>query len=232
MVSCIGIIGAMDEEIDAYKKHLTNVKKERWKIFTFYKGKFNGKNVVIVKCGVGKVFASMICQILIDRYKTSTILFTGVAGALNKKLNIGDVVVSIDSVHHDFNAIPLGFKRGQISYTNYRFFGAEKKLVNLALKVDISPHVIIKGRILTGDQFFTQSEKKKHKYLTDELRGDCIEMEGAAVAQVCNINQVPHLIVRTVSDNADGTAVNDYNKFKNVVASNSFKVIDGILKSL
>jgi len=228
----IGIIGAMDEEIDAYRKHLSNLKEESWKIFTFYKGKLNGNDVVVVKSGVGKVFAAMICQILIDKYKVDTILFTGVAGALNKKLEIGDVVVSVDSVHHDFNAVPLGFKRGQISYTNYRFFGAEKKLVDLALKVDISPHKIIKGRILTGDQFFTQSERKKHKYLTEELCGDCIEMEGAAVAQVCNINQISHLIVRTVSDKANGTAVKDYNKFKVVVASNSFKVIDGILKNL
>ena len=226
----IGIIGAMDEEIDVYLKHLSDVKKSVWKIFTFYKGKFNGKDVVLVKSGVGKVFAAMICQILIDKYKADTTLFTGVAGALNKKLDIGDVVVSVDSAHHDFNAVPLGFKRGQISYTNYRFFGAEKKLVDLALKVDISPHKIIKGRILTGDQFFTQAERKKHKYLTEDLCGDCIEMEGAAIAQVCNINQIPHLIVRTVSDKANGTAVKDYNKFKAVVASNSFKVVDGILK--
>ena len=228
----IGIIGAMDEEIDAYRKHLSNLKEESWKIFTFYKGKLNGNDVVVVKSGVGKVFAAMICQILIDKYKVDTILFTGVAGALNKKLEIGDVVVSVDSVHHDFNAVPLGFKRGQISYTNYRFFGAEKKLVDLALKVDISPHKIIKGRVLTGDQFFTQSERKKHKYLTEELCGDCIEMEGAAVAQVCNINQIPHLIVRTVSDKANGTAVKDYKKFKAVVASNSFKVVEGIIKNI
>jgi len=232
MFSNIGIIGAMDEEIEAYLAHLNSVKKEKWKIFTFYLGKFNDKQVVIVKSGVGKVFSAMICQILIDKYKVDAVLFTGVAGALNKKLDIGDVIVSVDSVHHDFNAIPLGFKRGQISYTNYRFFRAEKKLVDLALKVDISPHKILKGRVLTGDQFFTQSERKKHKYLTEDLCGDCIEMEGAAVAQVCNINQIPHMIVRTVSDKANGTAVKDYNQFKAVVASNSFKVIDGVLKRL
>ncbi|MFA6888547.1 MAG: 5'-methylthioadenosine/adenosylhomocysteine nucleosidase [Candidatus Woesearchaeota archaeon] len=228
----IGIIGAMDEEIEAYLKHIDNLQKEEWKIFTFYMGKFYNHDVVIVKSGVGKVFAAMVCQIMIDKYNVDTVLFTGVGGALNKKLNIGDVVVSVDSVHHDFNAMPLGFKRGQISYTDYRFFKAEKKLLDIALKTKIESTQIIEGRILTGDQFFTQADKQSHSYLLDELEGDCIEMEGAAVAQVCTINDIPHLIVRTVSDKADGTAVKDYNTFKSIIAKNSFKVVEEIVKGV
>lgn len=228
----IGIIGAMDEEIEVYRKHLHHIKEIKHKVFTFYQGKLNGKEVVLVKSGVGKVFAAMICQYLIDQFKVDLILFTGVGGSLNKKLNIGDVVVSKDSVHHDFDATALGFKRGNISYTNYRFFDAEKKIVKLALKAKLEKHKIIVGRILSGDQFLTQREKKKYSYLTKELCGDCVEMEGAAVAQVCFINEIPHLIIRTVSDKANGTAVRDYNKFKAIVAENSFKIVDYITKNL
>lgn len=174
----------------------------------------------------------MIAQYLIDRFKVQVILLTGVGGALNPRLKIGDVIISTDSVHHDFNATPLGFKRGQISSTNYRFFKADNKLIDQAKKTILNGHRLMLGRILTGDQFFTHKEKEKYRYLRKELKGDCIEMEGAAVAQVCNLNKVPHLIIRTISDQADGSAVRDYNKFTNLVASNSFKVVDQILQNL
>ncbi len=228
----IGIIGAMDEEIEVYKNHLSKVKETKYKIFTFYQGKLNGKEVVLVKSGVGKVFAAMVSQYMIDTFKVDLVLFTGVGGSLNKKLNIGDVVISKDSAHHDFDATALGFKRGNISYTNYRFFEAEKKLVRLALGTKLEGHKIMAGRILSGDQFLTQKEKKKYSYLTKELGGDCVEMEGAAVAQVCFINEIPHLIIRTVSDKANGTAVSDYNQFKAVVAENSFKIVDYVTKNI
>jgi adenosylhomocysteine nucleosidase len=228
----IGIIGAMDAEIEAYRKNIKNLKVHKNKIFTFYTGKFHNHEIVLVKSGVGKVFASMICQHLIDKFGIKMVLFTGVGGSLNRSLKIGDVVVGKDSVHHDFDATALGFPRGNISYTDYRFFKADDKLVKSALKTKIDGHKIISGRILTGDQFMTQKEKRKNKYLVNELKGDCIEMEGAAVAQVCCINNIPHLIIRTVSDKANGTAVKDYNEFFPLVAENSFKIVDWIVKKL
>ncbi|MBI2668894.1 5'-methylthioadenosine/adenosylhomocysteine nucleosidase [Candidatus Woesearchaeota archaeon] len=228
----IGIIGAMDDEIKMYVKHLTKVIEIKYKTLTFYSGRLQGKDVVVVKSGVGKVFAAMICQYLINRFKIEMVLFTGVGGSLNKDLEIGDVVVSEDSVHHDFDAMALGFPRGNISYTHYRFFKAEKKLMELALKAKLDKNKIISGRILTGDQFLTHKEKQEQAYLTEELKGDCVEMEGAAVAQVCVINEIPHLIVRTVSDKADGTAVEDYNKFFPIVAHNSFKIVEFVVGKL
>ncbi len=222
----IGIIGAMDEEISMYLKNLQDKKEKKWNIFTFYEGTMQGKNVVIVKSGVGKVFAAMVCQKLIDEYKVSSVIFTGVGGSLNNSLDIGDVVVSTDSCHHDFDAQPLGFKRGQISYTDYRFFIAEKKLVELALSAKLEGHKIIAGRILTGDQFMTHKDKQDKKYLFDELHGDCIEMEGAAVAQVCTMNNIPHIIIRSVSDKADGSAVADYDQFRFIVGENSFRIVN------
>lgn len=228
----IGIIGAMDEEISMYLKSLENKREHKWNIFTFCEGTMHGKNVVVVKSGVGKVFSAMVCQRLIDEYKVCSVIFTGVGGSLNKTLEIGDVVVSTDSCHHDFDAQLLGFKRGQISYTNYRFFAAEKKLVELALSAKLEGHKIIAGRILTGDQFMTHKDKQDRKYLFDELHGDCIEMEGASVAQVCTMNNVPHIIIRSVSDKADGSAVVDYDKFKSVVSENSFKIVDSIIMNV
>lgn len=232
MVRKIGIIGAMDDEIAMYKAHLKNLKETKYKIFTFYKGTMHDHQVILVKSGVGKVFASMICQYLIDKFDVETIICTGVGGSLNRTFRIGDVVVSKDAIQYDFDARPLGFKLGQISYTDYRIFPADNSLVDLALHTKLNKHKIIPGRIVTGDQFFTQRERKERQYLVKELKGDCIEMEGAAVAQVCHINEIPYLVVRTMSDNADGTAVKDYNKFTPIVASNSFKIVDNLLEHL
>jgi len=228
----IGIIGAMDEEVAVYLYHLQNKKTKKWNIFTFYEGKMYGKDVVIVKSGVGKVFAAMVSQKLIDAYNVESVIFTGVGGSLNNELAIGDVVVSVDSCHHDFDAQPLGFKRGQISYTDYRFFKADGKLLKLALSAKLDGHKILKGRILTGDQFMTHKDKEEKRYLHEELEGDCVEMEGAAVAQVCHMNTIPHVIIRSVSDKADGSAVADYDKFRFIVAENSFKIVDHMLRKL
>lgn len=228
----IGIIGAMDAEIRLYQEHLSERKDVKHKTFTFHTGTLEGQKVVVVKSGVGKVFAAMICQYLIDRFNVKMILFTGVGGSLNPTLEIGDVVVGQDSVHHDFDATALGFPRGNISYTNYRFFPGDKRLLQIALRATLPGRKILKGRILTGDQFLTHKEKQEHRYLTEELKGDCIEMEGAAVAQVCVVNEVPHLIVRTVSDKADGMAVEDYNRFFPLVAKNSLTMVEFLLKNI
>lgn len=222
----------MDEEIESFLNHLEGKEEIVWKEFKFYTGKLFDKEVIIVKSGAGKVFASMICQRLIDKYNVDKILFTGVAGALNPDLDIGDVVIGTDSVHHDMDAIALGFERGQIPFTDYKFFKADEKLVGFALETNMSPNKIMKGKILTGDQFMTQGTKKDKDYLVNDFEGDCIEMEGAAVAQVCTINKIPHLIIRTISDRSSGDAVADFNTFASVVASNSLKVVEKIFDGL
>ncbi|MDO8627985.1 MAG: 5'-methylthioadenosine/adenosylhomocysteine nucleosidase, partial [Candidatus Diapherotrites archaeon] len=191
-----------------------------------------GKKVVIAKSGVGKVFSAMICQKLIDKYNISNIIFTGVAGSLNSSLEIGDVVVSTDSCHHDLDAQALGFKRGQIPYTDLRFFKAEEKLVELALTAKIPGHKILAGRILTGEQFITHKVKQEKKKIFEELEGMCIEMEGASVAQVCNVNSIPHIIIRSISDKSDSNSVADFDKFKFVVAENSYKIVEHILEKI
>jgi adenosylhomocysteine nucleosidase len=228
----IGIIGSMDTEIEEYMKQVTNRRTIHWNNFLFNEVQLFGKDAVIVKCGVGKVFAAMVCERLIDEYAPKAIILTGVAGALNKKLEIGDVVISRDCIQYDMDVEALGFSRGTIPYTDYRVFVADARLRELALSAKIERNKIMEGRILTGDQFLTKKETADNTYLTQELKGDAVEMEGGAIAQVCTLNKIPFLIVRTVSDKADGTALEDFNKFLPVVAQNSFDIVKTILSSL
>ncbi|MCM8542299.1 MAG: 5'-methylthioadenosine/adenosylhomocysteine nucleosidase [Lentisphaeraceae bacterium] len=226
------IVGAMDSEITMYLEH-SKIKKETvWGEFVFYEAVLDGNECVICKSGIGKVLAAMVCQKLIDLYEPSSILFTGVAGALNPSLDIGDVVVSRDCIQHDIDGRPLGFERGQILFSDKKIFKADEKMIELAMKSVVDGHQLIQGRILTGDQFFTHSDIESHGYIITELKGDCIEMEGAAIAVVCTSNEVPFVIVRTVSDKADGSAVEDFSKLHHLVAGNSYSIVKQILPEL
>ncbi|MFZ5391878.1 MAG: 5'-methylthioadenosine/adenosylhomocysteine nucleosidase [Patescibacteria group bacterium] len=222
------IMGALDAEIDEFIKHLDNPKIKNWQEFIFYEGSFCQKNIVIVKSGMGKVLAALTTQKLIDTYNPRAIIFTGVAGGLNIEHNIGDIVVARDCVQHDFDARELGSARGAIPYTNYRFFETDEYLRTLALSAK-SLQTIYEGRILTGDSFLTKKEINKNKYLTEELKGDAVEMEGASVGQVCTVNDIPFLIIRTISDKANEEASVDFNKFLPIVAKNSFHLVSHIL---
>lgn len=227
----IAIIGALDAEIEEFLKHLEQPVENRSKQFTFYEGRISGKNVVICKSGVGKVFAALTTQKLIDSYDPDYVLFTGVAGGIAPHLDIGDIVVANDCIQHDLDARGLGFPRGAVPYSDHRFFRTNDRLRSLALSTP-SQHRLYEGRILTGDQFMTQREIIQYAYLTEELNGDAVEMEGAAVGQVCTVNEVPFLVIRTISDKADGEANVNFNQFLPIVANNSFRLVDFILKGL
>jgi len=225
----IGIIGSMDAEISHYLKHSEPRRETSWNGITFYETGLFGKDTVIVKSGVGKVFAAMVCERLIDEYDPRAVVFTGVAGALNHVLEIGDVVLSRVCIQHDVDVQALGFMRGTIAYTNLREFRADETMLGIARGTKLRGSKVIEGTILTGDQFITAKEMNEHKYLVDELHGDVIEMEGGSIAQVCTLNKIPFLIVRTASDRADGTAAADFNKFLPVAAKNSFNVVKNLL---
>lgn len=225
----IGIIGSMDAEISHYLKNSEPKRKTDWNGITFHEAGLFGKDTVIVKSGVGKVFAAMVCERLIDEFDPAAVIFTGVAGALNRELHIGDVVLGKVCIQHDVDVQALGFVRGTIPYTELREFNADETLLNIAERTKLRGNKVIAGTILTGDQFITAKEMSEHKYLIDELHGDAIEMEGGSIAQVCTLNKKPFIIVRTVSDRADGTAASDFNKFLPVVARNSFDVVKNLL---
>jgi 5'-methylthioadenosine/S-adenosylhomocysteine nucleosidase len=225
----LGILGAMDAEIDEFLTHAQPLERIEWNGFVFHRVRFAGKEAVLVKSGIGKVFCALVAQRLIDLFSPEALVFTGVAGALNPEYAIGDVVVSRDCLQHDVDGLALGFSRGTLLYTDWRAFPADRALVELALSARPSGHRVREGRILTGDQFMTRDEIRHHRYLVEELRGDAVEMEGGALAQVAAVNKLPYVVIRTLSDRADGDAVHDFNRFLPVVAVNSYAVVEKIL---
>lgn len=229
MAAPIGIVGAMEAEMAEFLAHAEVHGREEWRGFVFHRARLAGRETVLVKCGIGKVFSALISQRLIDAYAPSALVFTGVAGALNSAYDIGDVVVSRDCLQHDVDGRALGFARGNLLYTEWKAFPADRALVDRALTARPDGHRLWEGRILTGDQFLTREEINHHHYLTGELQGDAVEMEGGALAQVCAVNGVPYVVVRTISDRADGDAVHDFNRFLPVIARNSYAVVERIL---
>lgn len=219
----------MDAEVAEFLAHAQPLERVAWRGFTFHRVRMEGREAVLVKAGVGKVFTALVAQKLIDTFAPSALLFTGVAGALNPAYDIGDVVVARDCVQHDVDGRALGFPRGNLLYTDWTSFPADPSLVELALAARPEGHRIFAGRILTGDQFMNRDEINHHRYLLDELKGDAVEMEGGALAQVAAVNGLPYAVIRTLSDRADGDAVADFQRFLPVIAKNSFAVVKTIL---
>ncbi|GAB7388915.1 5'-methylthioadenosine/adenosylhomocysteine nucleosidase [Bacillaceae bacterium] len=228
----IGIIGAMDEEIALYKEAMEALCVEQKAGITFFAGKLCGRDVVLCKSGVGKVNASVCTQILIDRYQVERVIFTGVAGALDPALEIGDIVVSTDCMHHDMDVTALGFARGEIPFQPSSVFAADATLVALAVKASekVNAGKTVTGRILSGDQFIASRDKVKELYET--FQGVCTEMEGAAVAQVCQMNGVPFVIIRSMSDKADGSAQVNFAEFTHLASERSFRIVAHMLQEM
>jgi 5'-methylthioadenosine/S-adenosylhomocysteine nucleosidase len=224
------ILGALDQEITELLAKATLESSQHWGPFSIHTGTLEKQPVCIVKCGVGKVLSAMLAQHLIDRYSPKALIFTGLAGALNSKFEIGDIILGSDCVQHDLDASALGFKRGQIPYTDIYSLQCDKNLLNSALAFKSSNLIIHVGRILTGDQFISKSEYNDHKYLTSELQGEAVDMEGASVATVATLNKVPFLIVRTSSDKADGESPKNFNEFLPLASKHSAELVCHILR--
>jgi len=226
----IGVIGAMDEEIETLTKQMQSKTKRTIAGNIFYEGVLFGKQCVVAKSGVGKVYSSMTTQILISSFGVQKVIFTGLAGSINPNIKIGDIVIGAKCVQYDMDATELGFKLGQIPYTKYRFFDADKNMLKIALKTNIPQTKIIQGVILTGDLFLNHKKQALYKEIFKGLGGDCLEMEGASVAQVCTLNKIPFCIIRIISDNANEDALKDFEKFKKIVSGKSLQIIENIMK--
>lgn len=228
----LGIIGAMDEEVLEIKNALTDVSVETVTGMDFYRGKVNGKEVVVVRSGIGKVNAAVCSQILVDRFRVEAIVNTGIAGSLRAEINIGDIVLSTDSVQHDMDATGFGYPAGQIPRMDTFAFPADEKLLNLAKEccARVNPDIqAFTGRVVSGDQFISDKEKKQ--WLTETFDGSCTEMEGAAIAQVCYLNHIGCLIIRAISDKADDSANMDYQEFEAKAIEHSVKLLLAIAEN-
>ncbi len=225
-VSMLGIIGAMDEEVAKIKEQMDNVKVMSKAAMDFYEGTLNGKEVVVVRSGIGKVNAAMCTQILIDTYQIEAVINTGIAGSLNAQIDIGDIVLSTDTLEHDMDAVAFGYPVGQIPRMDTLSFEADEKMRTLAKKVceDVIPEVsVFEGRVVSGDQFV--SDKGKKDWLVQNFDGYCTEMEGAAIAHAAYLNGIPFLIIRAISDKADDSASMDYPTFEAQAIEHSVKLL-------
>lgn len=197
----IGIIGAMDVEVDTLKDaaKIDNVRRVGW--MDCCEGRLGEREVVIVKCGMGKVNAGICAATLISLFGCTRIINTGVAGSLDRQIGIGDIVISTDAVQHDFTAEAIGYAKGEIPYTGRYAFPADEALRAAALEAvcAIAPGArVYEGRICSGDQFIATKEQKET--IVANFGGLCCEMEGAAVAQACYQNGTPFVIIRAISD--------------------------------
>ncbi|MDD9270141.1 5'-methylthioadenosine/adenosylhomocysteine nucleosidase [Paenibacillus sp. GCM10023248] len=228
----LALIGAMNEEIELLVAHMSDVRETVKAGITFREGTYYGKEVVVCRTGVGKVNAAVTTQILVDKFGVEAVIFTGVAGALAPELNIGDLVVSTECMQHDMDVTPLGFARGVIPYEAKSVFEANGKLVELAAAAGekLFPGKVKQGKVLSGDQFIANREAVAD--LHESLGGVCVEMEGASVAQVCSMNDVPYVVLRSMSDKADGSAHVNFAEFTVQASENSYKMVEEIVKQL
>jgi adenosylhomocysteine nucleosidase len=228
----IGIIGAMQEEIELLHAQLEQATEESHAGIKYYRGKLHGRKAVLCKSGVGKVNAAVCTQVLIDRFGADVVLFTGVAGALDPVLDIGDIVISSSSVQHDMDVTALGFPRGVIPYQETSEFRADEGLVRLASEAGerLFPGRCRIGKVLSGDQFV--ADREAVRTLHEQLGGTCTEMEGAAVAQVCAMNGVPYVVIRSMSDKADGSAHVNFAEFTVEAANRSFALVSDMVRDL
>lgn len=222
----LGIIGAMDEEVAKLKEQMTEVQVHKKANMEFVRGVMEGKQVVVVRSGIGKVNAGICAQILVDDYRVDGIINTGIAGSLRAEINIGDIVISTDAVQHDMDAVAFGYPLGQIPRMDVFSFEADKELAKLAEGCchRVIPQVgIFHGRVASGDAFIASHERKTK--IVNEFDAFCCEMEGAAIAQAAYLNGIPFLIIRAISDKADDSASMDYPAFEAMAIENSVKLI-------
>lgn len=222
----LGIIGAMDEEVAKIKEHMENVSIVSKASMEFYKGTLKGKDVIVVRSGIGKVNAAVCTQILIGELGATAVINTGIAGSLDASIDIGDIVLSSDVVHHDMDAVGFGYEPGQIPRMDVLSFEADSRLRVLAkeccesLQLGIGVHV---GRVASGDQFISNKDVKER--IVSQFHASCTEMEGAAIAQTAYLNSVPFLIIRAISDKADDSATVDYPTFEAKAIEHSVQLL-------
>ena len=229
----IGIIGAMDLEVDALKEKMTVTQIVTRAKMEFYEGTLNGAQVVVVRCGIGKVNAALCVQILADLFAVTHVINTGVAGSLNAALDIGDILISRDVIHHDVDVRIFGYPLGEVPQLGIREFPADETMAALAAELckQVNPDISVRvGRVVSGDQFISDGAVKTR--LIEEFSGDCTEMEGASIAQGAWLNGLPFLIIRAISDKADASAEMDYPTFERAAAVHSARLVEALVAKL
>ncbi|MCK4292936.1 MAG: 5'-methylthioadenosine/adenosylhomocysteine nucleosidase [Planctomycetes bacterium] len=243
------ILGAFKAEVELLQDELSDQQDHQIEGIKFVTGSMSGRPVVIVWTGIGKVNAAMTTTLLIEHFKLREVIFTGIAGGVNPNLQPGDIVIAHKTAYHDMGTVwPEGLffkgvKNRLTGLENPVFFAADEELLELAQEAagkagfrkietvagERSP-AVIKGVVVTGDVFVASD--KKCEELRKRLNADAVEMEGAAVAQICYQRQIPHLVIRSISDKADAGAMVDKQMFYIMAAQNSSSLVSEIVRLL
>lgn len=238
MTAPIGIIGAMQVEVDLLIDQLHDARVTTAADLTFYEGTIANVPVAITRCGVGKVNAALTTQALIDRFAPARIINTGVAGALDADLEVGDLVVATDAIQHDMDVTGLGYAPGVVPemiarLTGVLSFEADEQLAETIMRAahEVAPTVTaVRGRIASGDLFVCTKDARER--IISLFGAGCCEMEGAAIAQVCWRNHTPFVIVRTISDKADDTSKTEYRMTEQAMAEHCAAIVERALQLL
>ncbi len=226
----IGIIGAMELEVEELKAKMELRSTIEKASMEFMEGTLNRTEVVIVRSGIGKVNAALCTQILCDVFQVSHIINTGVAGSLKNEIDIGDIVISTDALHHDVDVRVFGYPLGEVPQIGRLSFPADEHLIEIASSTcrKVNPDIqVYEGRIVSGDQFI--SEKQIKENIINSFQGFCVEMEGASIAHAAFLNHVPFVIIRAISDKADDSAEMDYPTFEKAAAAHSAALVEHML---
>ena len=228
----LGIIGAMELEVETLLQAMEDRKSTAIAGSEFYEGTLKGLPAVVVRCGVGKVNAALCAQILCSCFHVTHIVNTGIAGSLCAELDIGDLVVSRDAMYHDFDCVHFGYPYGKVPGMDVISFPADDTLLGYAFAAAeaVNPGHTKIGRIASGDQFVASRDIKER--IIEATRGLCTEMEGAAIAQTAHRNRLPFVILRAISDKADDSAEMDYPTFERIAAHRCAEVTRHLAKQL
>lgn len=232
-MNIIGIIGAMEEEVELLKEKMTDTVIIEKAGMKFVKGTLKGQTAVVVRSGIGKVNAGICTQILADEFQVGAVINTGIAGSLRAEINIGDIVLSTDTMQHDVDAREFGYPLGQIPRMETLTFLADEKLRKLAKEVceEVNPDIqVFEGRVTSGDQFVADKETKEK--IIENTQAYCTEMEGAAIGQAAYLNKIPYLVIRAISDKADDSAHVDYPTFERQAIRHTVNLVSSMMERL
>ncbi len=233
----IGVIGAMESEVCKLQADMQTPVTESVANLTFYRGNIGKNQLVLVKSGVGKVNAARAAQALIDQYHPDYLINTGIAGGIGSGLHVGDFVIGTELIQHDFDLTGFGYAKGYISGCgdgkSVSVFASDDVLVRSFsghAAAFLSAENIHCGRIASGDVFVANAEMKKQ--IQADFSALAVEMEGAAIAQVAAANGVPFIILRAISDLADGTATESFETFEEKTATLCAKIVESCVAEL
>lgn len=233
MNDVIGIIAAIPEEMSAIKNKMKEIKEVIYYNLKFYEGKISNTKCVLVKCGVGKVNAARTTQIMIDKFKINYIVNLGSAGSINDNIEYGDIVIGKYVLQHDFDITAFGHEKGYINSNIGIKLESNKKLIKrceyVIQNMKKDEYKCVVGTIATGDIFCT-SIKMKNK-IREKFEADCVEMEGAAIGQVCYLSNIPFVIIRSISDTPNGNNEIDFNTYLKMAASRCATFIEDLMKA-